>query len=334
MTSISRFAFLRNRPWLIGVVGAFIPTLGLAAPALTSFAGIKAGWAAFLANIGTLTSAGLASLVASGIPDILWSFFALILFVWTVTRWVFNDATFFDGLHMVVLLLMTRVLMASFDLLTSAIWDAGVGIGDAIQLGMVGTTDLFFGPSFITKVVNNIVWPPFGVNLAADILLALSIVTLGVVSVILSALAFIAAVWGFWGYTLAKLIGLIFIPTLLYERLSFLFDGWLRFFFGFVFYLIIARLNLVLVASSFAIYLGLPLTTTAPPPIVLPTITGLTDLLGLFVFFLIGILALFSTARFASTLMSGAGGGGIGGAIHGAARSITSYAMLGRRLTG
>ena len=147
---------------------------------------------------------------------------------------------------------------------------------------------------------------------------------------LLSVFAYVSVIWGFWGFTLAKLVGLIFIPTLLYERLSWLFDGWLRFFIGFLVYYIIARLNVVLVACSIALYfgIGIPFTATPGAPIELPFMASIFDALGVFVYMFVGLLSLFSTGKFAATIVSGAAGGGMGQAAQGAAQAVAKLAML------
>jgi len=153
-------------------------------------------------------------------------------------------------------------------------------------------------------------------------------VALSVCLALLSALAYVSVIWGFWGFTLAKLIGLTFFPTLLTQRFNWLFDGWLRFYAGFLMYYIIARLNVVLVAISLAVYFNVQLTPNPGPPVELPMMSSLFDAIGIFTFMFVGLLSLFSTGKFAATIIAGAGGGGMGSAVLGASRTAARLVMM------
>ncbi|WKB50509.1 type IV secretion system protein [Eleftheria terrae] len=291
---------------------------------------IVTGWNRFIASVTALTNAAITSAAFVSMVDIMWMTFALVLTIWTAMEYMFKKADVLDILTVALLMLMTRVLMASYPTLTTAIWQAGIGYSSALQQAMLGNDALFFAPQFLTAVAQSITFPSLPtLDVGEALALALNLFVLGLVIFLLSVMSYLVAMWGFWGFTLAKLIGLTFIPFLLYQRLAFLFDGWLRFFLGFVVYYMVARLNLVLVVCAIALYFGvsMPPSITEVRPTAIPEISQLSELIGLLTFAVIGILALFSTGRFASTILSGAGGGGMGMAAHGAARSLAKAAL-------
>ena len=120
------------------------------------------------------------------------------------------------------------------------------------------------------------------------------------------------------------------MPFLLYERLSWLFDGWLRFFFAFIVYAIISRLNLALVAMAFASYFQVTPSLGTQPVVTVPPITALSDVFGLLVFALVGVLALLSTGSFVSTIVGGsAASTGIGSMLSKSVSKLAGKALGG-----
>jgi hypothetical protein len=290
------------------------------------------GFGSFISKVSVLTDAGITEADFLAFVHILFLFFVLRMIVWTMFEYAFGVVKMVDIITNIFLILMVQVLMVSYNELVTGIWEAGQGVAGSIQKGMIGTSDVFFAPQFIGKMLSSITFGsmfsanPFTPNL---ILTILNMFTLSAAMLVISALSYVSVMWGFWGFSLAKLIGLLFVPTLLYERVSFLFDGWLRFYFGFIIYYIIARLNVVMVACSLAIYfrIALPFTLAPIAPIELPVLDSLFEAIGIFTFLFVGLLSLFSTGRFAGAIVAGAGGGGMGQAVLGAARAASKMAM-------
>ena len=282
------------------------------------------GFGNFIRKIGSLTNAAISQ------PDFVWWYNALFflgagaMIVYTLTKYAMKKVMYADVATVVFMILIVQVLITNFVSIMDASWSAAEGIASSLQMGMIGTRDAFFAPQFITNLFKSmtfsmtaIIHPITAINAAA------SMVILSVITLLLSCLSYVSIIWGFWGFTIAKLIGLTCIPTLLFERFSFVFDGWMKFYLGFLIYYIIARLNVVLVACSLAIYynVGIPFGVSQSAPIELPLMASFFDGLGVFTFTIVGLLALFSTGRFAGTIVAGAGGGGLGPAVLGAARA-------------
>lgn len=292
-----------------------------------------AGFDRFVSRISALSNAAITDGDFVVLVDLLFVFFAIILIIWRFWRYAMKAATLMDVMEAVVLILFTQLTLRTYVTWVDAIWSVGDGMAGSLQNGMIGTKDPFFAPQFIGNVLANMYFPmSTWANPLTVFVTALNMTILSVAMLLLSVVAFASVIWGFWGFTLAKLIGMAFVPFLMYERLSFLFDGWLRFFLGFVVYTVIARLNVVLVACSLAIFLGVNIPFGLKPgaPVELPAMTSIFDAIGVSVFLFVGLLSLFSTGKFAATILSGAGGGGIGGAMGGAAKAVTKVVMLGK----
>lgn len=326
-TSIRNFAVL-----LVSVMCS-AHALAQAQPDVGSQSAAVAGFARFVARVSSLTNSAIADSDFVILVDLLFVFFAILLIIWRFWLYSMKSGTIVNVIEAVVLILFTQLALRTYLTWTDAIWSVGDGMASSLQNGMIGTKDPFFAPQFIGNVLQNMYFPasswqsPFTVFTAA-----LNVTILSVAMLLLSVVAFASIIWGFWGFTLAKLIGMVFIPFLMYERLAFLFDGWLRFFLGFVVYTVIARLNVVLVACSLAIFMGvnIPFGLTPGTPVELPSMTSIFDAIGVFVFLFVGLLSLFSTGKFAATILAGAGGGGIGGAMGGAAKAVTKAMMFGK----
>lgn len=294
-----------------------------------SATGIGTGFNNFFNKVEGLISTAIQT------PDFVeyidWLFLALSvnLAIFTIIKWVNNAAGTYDLITAGILIMLVKWLMLTFDTATAGIWQVGDGVGASLQNAMLGTKDLFFAPRFLAKLLSSLTWTNQNtVDLGLIFRNALNMFTVSLAAMVISMLAFVSAVWGFWGYSLSKLIGLLFVPTLVNEKISFLFDGWLRFFLGFVVYALVARLNLVLVVVSISLYFGLGLPPGMPTTAIeMQPVSTLFELLGLMTFMFVGILALFSTGRFAASIVSGAGGGGMGPAVLGIARMTARFAV-------
>jgi len=283
-----------------------LPTLAAAAPDFSDQNTVANGFINFINGVTASVNTVLTNASVQADVNLLWTFFALFLIIWTMYEYMFGKGQLVDLLSAAILIMIVKVLMTTFGTLVDGIWGAANGFAGAVQEGLIGTPDLFFAPTFITKLLNNISWDTeSALGLVSAFVMALSIGFITILTTILSALSYIAVIWAFWGYSIAKLIGLLFIPFLMYERLSWLFDGWLRFFFGFIFYAVIARINIALVAVALANYFGLSTSLGAIVTIDSGPISQLSQLLGIAVFTFVGIMATLSTGSFVASLVGG-----------------------------
>ncbi|WAH62216.1 hypothetical protein LZ023_40780 (plasmid) [Pseudomonas silvicola] len=139
-------------------------------------------------------------------------------------------------------------IMGGYNAFTEAVWGIGVGLSNAYQQYLVGNTDNFFLAQWIHK------------SMAAVVLEDLSffdtVRLMGyywiwmVAGTLLDLVAYLAAMWADFGYALSKVIGIIFVPFLLLPATRPLFDGWFKFFTGFVVLLIVIKATMVVAAIT------------------------------------------------------------------------------------
>lgn len=244
--------------------------------------------------------------------------FAFYRISFAIAGWMMFDNL--PGLVAAVLLVaVVRIMLDFYDPLTSLLLSWAGDFAGSIQQPITGNGDVFFVVGYLTNILDSISLPSITIFNAVSALMA--IITLAALTFLLSVLAFFAVAWGVYGFALAKLIGWMFLPFILIERTAALFDGWIKFMLGFLFYMVIARVNLVLVLILFTTYLNLPLTSGTAPgvPFVVP-VDDFSDLGGLVSLLIISILSLISTGKFAVALAGGVGG--FGGALSQAVLSV------------
>jgi hypothetical protein len=300
---------------LFGVI--FCAISGVASAAVVDFStfnSITTIMVNFLNDVDVVMAAVFASGEISAFVFRLWTFFSILLISYFCFDYIFGKVTLGDLIGLILTIGITKVLITYYDSITTAFWGWSVGFAEGIQMAAFGNTDLFFLPSYIFNACKSFSLPGgsiFTTNFAYFFALGLVMILI----VLLSVGALLTATWAIWGYALAKMIGWMFIPTLMFERLEWLFNGWLRFFFGMLLYGVIARINLVLVALVMnQVVGGGPISPTATPAMQI-SLSGLMDVAGLIAFLLMGFLALVSTGRFASAIAGGSGGSGGGGVV-------------------
>lgn len=263
-----------------------------------------------------------------GVASTLFTAMALALFVIKCTGWALRGFQLDDMVHTAVHIMLVWVMVAGFTSVVPAIFDATLYVGQAILAGIAGIS--FDSPEAVslpTALVSML--SKYGLTLMPDcdagilnpfdcvkgsIIKMIAALAMSVVIAVLCVAIMLVDIWGFWIYAIALAVGPVMLPFLLYKRLAFLFEGWLRFFFGVVVYVILARVNLALVAVAILTYQGTTVSAvasgafTAAPQ---SPIKDLADVLGLMLFAGVGIFTLLATGRFASAIVAGAAAGGL-----------------------
>lgn len=244
-------------------------------------------------------------------------FFFIIRFVTEVSKWALasREASLTGVYHAIIMAVIVQILIEFYDSLTSLLLNLSGDLGGAIQKPILGTDDIFYAVSWISSLIDRITLPDADIwdSMKAIILLALT----GVMVWGLSLVAFFCVAWSIWGFALAKLLGWFFIPFLMLDSLSKMFDGWVRFMVGFLIYGVVARVNLALVILLCQSFFNIP-TGTSPTGAI--TISGDTfsNLGGLLALCLVSIFAMLSTGKFAMAISGSMGG--FGGQIASIAR--------------
>jgi type IV secretory pathway VirB6-like protein len=235
---------------------------------------------------------------------------SVLLVLREVMIFIFDGVNAASHLEAIIYFFATLAIWQFYGSFTDAIWGVGVGISDGFQEYLVGNTDSFFLSQWINKSM-------MAVSLEeVDMFDAVRLIaySLGwsVVSGILDLLAWVASVWAFMGYALAKVLGLFFVPFLLLPSTRGLFDKWVQFFVGFVFLLIMLKATLVITAmvvQSALGELGLTWTVDYGDPVAVITIAKerFFILMDTTIMMILGILLIISSFVFAGMLSSGVG---------------------------
>ena len=222
----------------------------------------------------------------------------------------------------------TFAIMTGYDAATSAIWGVAVGISNGFQEHLVGNTDNFFLAQWIHKATAAVVVED--ISLFDTVKMAIYYVGWMIVGWLLDLVAALVAMWADFGYALAKVVGLIFIPFLLLPATRNLFDAWFKFFTGFGFLLIVLKATMVVAAISVkAIMTSLGVSFSGggygePSEVVQIGLNNLYLLSDASAMLAIAILFVLSSFAFASSLAGGLGNlsGGLGTAAGLATRKL------------
>jgi type IV secretory pathway VirB6-like protein len=209
------------------------------------------------------------------------------------------------------------VIVASFAYTMIEFYDSTIpGVGYSFrQFITVGATDVARiigadGLNQLNKTVNDM-QSNMGANMikaAMDTYYAIVIVLVQVLLAIYTAAITAIVAYGALAAAVVGLLGPLFIPFLLVDKLSFLFWGWLRAFIGFNFYKVVAAAVLSILGHLYQLfYMSL---------IPLEPITLITKLPLLMLLVLVNVYLLFKIPAITSSIFSGhtggQGGGGLG----------------------
>lgn len=262
----------------------------------------------------------------SGMALTFWKVFSVSGIMILLYRYAAGNAVFVEFFMFVFAMLITKVLMHQYNTITSACWAWSESFAEHIELATTGKTGIFWMPRYIWNAITSM---SFGTATILHPLYLLSLFALELIAVILALLSMFAAVWGLWGFALSKMIGFMFVPFILFEKMSWLFDGWSRWFFGFLIYNVLSRANLVLVVV--ALQEGFDLPTDRIPMhhiIGFHPVANLADMAGTLCFLIVSIAGLLSTGRFSAQIVGGGNfnlGTGIRQIASGAARAVAAF---------
>jgi hypothetical protein len=313
-------------------LGCCMAAAHAAAPAAPSFP-IGDAYTAidkFGAAMTTNVEAALGSGAVSQVVNVLFLGLAISLFVWKFVGYALRGFDVMDIIELMLTIMFVYILLSSYTKIFPTLFDGARYIGNAIGNGLIGSPPTEgFARSMMTQFEKMTFEPQcLALDCLSKGIMALVATIIGWIAVLLlGIIAMLVELWTTWGFHIAYAIGWVMIPFMLYERLHFLFDGWLKFFFGMAVYAIIAKVNLALVFLSIQLFLGSgPVNGGGPAPF---KVAGLFDIAGLLVFVVVGIFSLLATGRFAQSIVMGAGGGGIGGMVQSMAKAGANMASGG-----
>jgi TrbL/VirB6 plasmid conjugal transfer protein len=247
-------------------------------------------------------------------------------FIWTFAGFALRGFDMLALLETMMTILFVLLLMTSYSTIVTTIFGGGRSIATLLGTSIIGAAADTSLSQAILENFSRMSFEPMCDGgllgcLGSGILAMVATVLGWVLLILLGVLAVLIDLWVTWSFEIAFAVGWVTIPFMLYERLGFLFDGWLKFFMGTIVYALVANANIALVYLSIQMMLGSGPVKGGEVPATIQ-VSGIFDVMGLLVMVAVGIYSLLSTGSFASAIVGGAagGGGGLAGAVGGAAR--------------
>ncbi|WP_417536646.1 type IV secretion system protein [Methylophaga sp.] len=270
----------------------------------SSFTGFLTAISAVISNLLSPTSNAAQFVNAEFIA------FATYRLTIVVGKWAFDSADLVEVFSVVMLIAIVQILIDFYDVLTTGLLTWSGDFAGVISNEITGTDDVFFTVSYLSNLSDSITFEEGGWSIIPDVVPAFLMLLCFGLLWLLGTAAFVGMAWAIWGFALAKLIGWFFIPFLLLERTAELFDSWLRFLIGFLFYAVIIRVNMALVVLLLSAYFGVPMTVGENPEPIIIEVDSFSNVAGFIALYVVGILSIFATGKFATAIAGGVGGFG------------------------
>ncbi|MEN4758270.1 type IV secretion system protein [Pantoea agglomerans] len=260
------------------------------------------------------------------------TFLFFMVIVGEIIKFIMGNADWVAAFTAVILFIATLAFIASYGPFTYVIKGAFEDLGNVFQFLIVGSKDKMFLSDFIDRTITQAVQAP-DVGFTDTIWMWAVTIIWAVVSLFLQIAFYLADVFVTLGYSLARMVGVLFIPFLIAPWTRKIFDGWVRFYIGWGVCSILLRLTSLLsmlvmkatinAAGKFenpaSMMIDGNFNVTAPLVI---TDENLSLLWAIIVFGIISCIMIFSSFGFAKMLCSG-----VGSASNGATNMAKSAAV-------
>lgn len=242
--------------------------------------------------------------------------FATFAIVIALTKYIQNGSRE-DLIETVLKIGVVRVLMLGYLTAMFMLYEWQRHFAEIIQLGILGTTNEFYAIETIMNAIKRFdftftstgSWNPLTILKAmmADGMFWVLTVIFMIMMIVLLAAAMVVSLLGLWGYMIMAVVGFMLLPTLLFQPLSFLFDGWLRTMFTVLLYAVLGRIVLCFTAFGFDRMLGSPDGSGIQTVIQISPVYGYFQFLGLFLWAAVSLAAMRSVMNYAQSVVAGAG---------------------------
>jgi len=235
--------------------------------------------------------------------DLLWISLSLGLIVQNGIRFAYDGLSVGEIVGVFSLIAFTHFLMIHYDQWTLAMFDWSIGFGNGIQKAAIGHEEIWFIPKVIANITDSL---SFGsISFMSKLVLVIKVTFVMILCCLLAIGSFSSILMSVHGYAIAKMIGIMFIPTLLFERLSWLFDGWFKTFMECLLYSVFIRASLCLIAVVFQSYLGGDIFDISKAQGGFVPIESSTDIIGILSLLFLGNATLFRAFQFVKTIVGG-----------------------------
>lgn len=272
----------------------------------------------------TLLNAGVNRVLANG-PYMAWArnlligAFVIKIFE-TLFRYVWGNASIGDIVEVLFIGLIVTALYRTYSDWSTAIFMACFELGRLVQGQAIGDTGIMAPVIFLNKVMSSIT-----VRDTSFFSLGILEVIMGLIvmvgEVLVAGASFFAALWPSLVFAVIKLTGPVVFFSLFHERLSWIFDGWLRSLIAVGFLALVGRITLVVICIMYQAMFDIGYSQSSN----ITTIVITTENFGTFLYVLaaqiVSFLLLFAASGIAAKLVAGSDIG-IGKTVGSIARSI------------
>tara|TARA_R110000744_G_scaffold102987_3_gene197654 strand:- start:295 stop:1260 length:966 start_codon:yes stop_codon:yes gene_type:complete len=231
---------------------------------------------------------------------------------WYVIGWALKK---YDVGTLVVYLISCFVIWAfyaNYNEALSDLWGWSDSIGLGIQEQATGTDDKLFVVNKLMETIGRFFLDDISI---LDGLLAITgMLFFTVITLILKVVVFIASQWSIWGYAFCKIIGLVFLPLVLWPVTRSVFTNWFQMFLGFWFFNLFIKVGLTLYYIYFNAIFGV-----VDGPVSFNPVADHIAIMRINLHMLVGIMFLISLGA-----LSGMMAQGFGGAVSATSRSMSN----------
>lgn len=269
-----------------------------------------------------------------------WSIFVYISLIILLLKYAFGQAKMHDVINTFAVWILTGALIHYFNDATNMIVDASKTMRGTVQIalyqaaGYTGPTDdiiqdAFFAPKLLWNIFSALHYDePNIFQIMGNIINYCFFIITCLIFLVLALVGILLSFWTTFGIYLAKILGLYFVPFLMFKKTAPYFDSWIKFFIGYVLFGMISQILLTLpiilllkyfIASGIAgggiINMdGILGGDTLSAHQLDLTDVGWQQMCSMIGIGVIGLIALLSTSKIVSKLTGGVGGG-MGNAI-------------------
>lgn len=165
-------------------------------------------------------------------------------------KYIWGGAGVPDLLAILFIAVIVTALFSTYSHWSTAIYMAGFELGRLIQGQAIGDTGVMAPVIFINKVLANVTIKDesfFSLGITQIIMAFILLVGEAMVA----GASYFAALWPSLVFAVVKLAGPVAFFSLFHERISWIFDSWLRLLFGCAFLALIARICIIVICIVF-----------------------------------------------------------------------------------
>ena len=175
-------------------------------------------------------------------------FLMFVALFFEIVRFI-REPDFPQHLQTVIWVLLTGIVWANYGHIVDGAWTLSDAIASSIKKAATGSSDPFFLSEFTNRAIGNINYESSGGILTGGMEFIVSIM-FWVMGAVFEGIMYLADMWGIWASSVAKVLGVLFVPLMMFEKTRPVFDGWVRFFCGFLILNVVLAITGVIAAIT------------------------------------------------------------------------------------